>query len=307
MGYADRSYLDCLADIGEPVWLPHSGAGFLSRAIPGSTRRDARGAYPLFSCSTWAALPEELAESDHLAGHVSLIAVADPLAETDPILLAKAFPDCFHPYKEHFVRTLNRPYAGPSAEGHRRNLAKALRLVEVERLPHAGLFLREWCELYRELTAAKGIRGEAAFSEESFRRQLALPALHAFRAVFEGQTVAMSLWMADGDRAYYHLGAASEQGYRTRAPFALFDEALRHFSKEGFEAALLGAGSGAWGDPHDGLSRFKAGWANASRPAFLCGRILDAEAYSCLSRGAPGGFFPAYRDPRASGVAQTAA
>jgi hypothetical protein len=47
-----------------------------------------------------------------------------------------------------------------------------------------------------------------------------------------------------------------------------------------------------------GLDRFKAGWANASRPKYFVGRIFDHAAYEHLARerGVSGtSYFPAYR------------
>jgi hypothetical protein len=52
-------------------------------------------------------------------------------------------------------------------------------------------------------------------------------------------------------------------------------------------------------DADDGLTRFKAGWSNAERTNWLCGRIFDREAYAALSRmnvgAASRDYFPAYR------------
>jgi hypothetical protein len=49
-------------------------------------------------------------------------------------------------------------------------------------------------------------------------------------------------------------------------------------------------------DPRDGLASFKRGFANRSEPFFLCGKVLDADAYASLSAGrAETQYFPAYR------------
>ena len=54
----------------------------------------------------------------------------------------------------------------------------------------------------------------------------------------------MVLWMRSGDHVYYHLGAYSDLGYRSRAAYALFDESLRHF--QGVAGlAVLGSAAGA--------------------------------------------------------------
>lgn len=119
--------------------------------------------------------------------------------------------------------------------------------------------------------------------------------MRIYAAEREGKTVAMNLWLADGDRAYYHLGAANETGYETRANFALFDRALSDFAEEGMSAALLGAGAGVSVRQDDGLARFKAGWANETRVAFLCGIIFDHAQYERLAPLSPIEYFPAYR------------
>ena len=52
-------------------------------------------------------------------------------------------------------------------------------------------------------------------------------------------------------------------------------------------------------EAEDGLTRFKRGWTDATRPVFFCGRILDEDKYAalCAARGqGPTEYFPAYRE-----------
>ncbi|HPF71730.1 MAG TPA: hypothetical protein PLQ13_13725, partial [Candidatus Krumholzibacteria bacterium] len=65
----------------------------------------------------------------------------------------------------------------------------------------------------------------------------------------------------------------------------------------GVRTVDLGAGAGLADDPDDGLTAFKAGWATRTAPAWLCGVVLDPYAYTALSAGRTGAYFPLYRDP----------
>src|SRR5262249_40272003 len=97
---------------------------------------------------------------------------------------------------------------------------------------------------------------------------------------------------------YYHLGAYSDAGYHLRASYALMRAAIDRFADEGLQWLSLGAGAGARGDTTDGLTRFKQGWANGTRPVYLCGRIFDRERYHALVRArgiTRSDYFPAYR------------
>jgi hypothetical protein len=222
--------------------------------------------------------------------------------ETDPFgnftedILRETFPDLLIPFKEHFVIDLRQPMEEFAATHHQRNARKALGSVAVELFSPAEGLLVEWNELYSNLIARHSITGIAAFSRDSFARQLRVPGINAFRATQDGQTVGINLWYADQAVGYYHLGAYSDEGYRLRASFALFWRAIEHFSKAGLTWLDLGAGAGAASDGTDGLTRFKRGWTNTTRVAYLCGRIFDHAKYRTLA-DAKGGkdYFPAYR------------
>jgi len=61
--------------------------------------------------------------------------------------------------------------------------------------------------------------------------------------------------------------------------------------------ALGGAAGDADDDEADGLSRFKRGWATGTRQVYLCGKVLQPDAYRRLAGDAPADmeYFPAYR------------
>jgi hypothetical protein len=165
--------------------------------------------------------------------------------------------------------------------------------------------LEDWTRLYSELIDRHDIRGVAAFSKASFARQLAVPGIVMLRATHDGATVAIHLWYAVGNVAYYHLAASDQKGYECSASYALMAFAADYFRDIGIRWLDLGAGPGLSGPSSagtDGLSRFKRGWSNTTRRAWFCGRILDRQRYQEATRSGSvpeTRFFPAYRFPGA--------
>jgi hypothetical protein len=293
-GYLSAAYLDALSEFGTPRLLTKSGGGVLERPIPGTSFTDVMGPYPLLSCRDWSALPADLEALG--TGPVSLIAVADPLGDHRPEDLSAAFPDLLIPFKAHFVVELDQPFQ-TVAPHHQRNARRALISIEVVRVEPASA-ADTWIALYGNLIVRHRIRGIAAFSPDSLRRQLDVPGTVILAARMGGEICGMLVWYVQGEAAYYHLGAYSEAGYAARASFALFWRAIEHFAAAGLQRLNLGAGAGLSEQADDGLTRFKRGWATTTRTAYLCGRIFDPNAYRALSDGAAAGsssFFPAYR------------
>ena len=283
-----------LRDAGEPVPMRESGSWALRRPIPsGGGLVDAAGCYPLLSCHKWEALDDDLRALNDV---VSFTAVADPFGNHDLALLERTFPDVCRPYKEHFVVDLTESGSTARTSHHRRNVARAARLVEVDRCEQPRDHGDEWVRLYAELVGRHQIRSTADFSERALREQLSVPGVVALRALTGDRTVGMTIWYVQDDVAYYHLGAYDEMGYQTGASFALFDRAVT-LLREQAGWADLGGGAGV-SDATAGLIRFKRGWATGIRMAHLCGRVLQPEAYRNLSAGRQraDGFFPAYRE-----------
>ena len=297
-GYAGAAYPATLSHVGTPRALERSGAWCLLRPIGDSGRVDAAGPYPFLVCHAWDRLPDDLASlaDDRDAGVVSVTTVTDPLAEIDDATLGNAFPDLCRPYKSHYVIDLA---AGPPPldEHHRRNVRLGRRETTVEVLDRAVGWADDWVRLYGHLVERHAISGPAAFPAESLRAQLAIPGMLAVRAVHEGAVVGMTLWAVHDDRAYYHLGAYDETGYRVRASYAMFAEVVGTLAARGVRRVGLGAGAGTHA-ASAGLERFKRGWATGTAPVRLCGRILDRVAYARLggpAEAARASFFPAYR------------
>lgn len=299
-GYAHPAYAMSLSEFGRPRPLLQSGGWVLERAIPETDARDAMGCYPIFSCRDWSLLGNDLENlGDDL---VSLVLVADPFGNFTEQILRHIFADLVVPFKEHFVVDLSRPVKDLVEAHHRRNARKALRVMEVEYAISAESWLNEWNHLYSNLVDRHSISGIATFSRTSFAQQLCVPGIAAFRAIRDGQTVGMNLWYVHQDVGYYHLGAYSEDGYRLQASFALFWRAIEHFAAAGLRWLNLGAGAGAdadaAGDSTDGLARFKRGWTDSTRMAYLCGRIFDHAKYRRLAdakKVSKANYFPAYR------------
>jgi Acetyltransferase (GNAT) domain len=289
--YSAPGYAASLSEFGLPRLLPRSGGWLLEREIAEGAGSDLMGPYPLFACAEWGGLGEDLAE---LAGPVSVVLVADPLADVGEAELRAAFPDLAVPFKRHHVRDLDAPAKLP--EHHRRHLRRAAGAVDVEICPDPAEHLDDWVRLYAELIERHELSGISAFSRETFRRQLELPGLVAVRAERDGATVGMALWLEDAPNAWYHLAAYSDAGYEVSASYALFAAALEELRDRDVHRVDLGGAAGAT-DADDGLTRFKRGWATGERMAYLCGRVLDREAYERLARDSASDWFPAYREP----------
>ncbi len=250
------------------------------------------GPYPLFACDTWPELRNDLDDLGDSA--VSVVLVADPLAGLGEPELRATFPDHLSAFKQHHVRDLDAPARLPAH--HRRHVKRAARAVEVDICTEPLSHLDEWMRLYEGLASRHGLVGIRAFSAKAFREQLSLPGMLMLRAERNDVTVGMALWLEDAPNAYYHLAAYSPEGYEVSASYALFAAAFDHLREQGVRWVDLGGAAGS-GVMDDGLVRFKSGWANGERTAYLCGRVLDRRAYERLAGGsrATDGWFPAYR------------
>lgn len=292
-GYTHPDYARALAEFGAPLALSASGGWLLKRPVEGTGICDAMGTYPLFCCANWKALAGDL---NALRGDlVSAVLVADPFGEHDEPLLAQCF-DRVVPFKTHFVVDLDQP--GPYGTSHHRYYAnRALRDVSVQISDAPNPMIEEWIGLYQSLIERHSIKGLQAFSRESFCRQFAVPGLTYFRATTSSHgCVGAHLWFVQGEVAYSHLAAANEWGYQLGCSYALHSAAIEAF--RGKVRWLDLGGSAGYSDGLDGLARFKRGWANTSRTAFLCCRILNPQRYQDLVRlaGTAGTtYFPAYR------------
>ena len=295
-GYQHPNYTNSLIEFGSPRELPRSRGWILERQIPGFADRDAMGPYPLFACRDWSKLGLDLNEIKE--DLVCLALTTDPFGDCDEADLRLCFKDVVFPFKEHFVVDLSRPIDSIISDHHRRNSKKVSQRVSVERCANPAAHLDEWVGLYKNLIRRHQISGIAAFSRDSFAKQLCVPGIVAFRARHEGITVGMLLWYIQENVGHYHLGAYSEFGYELRVSFGMFSFAIEHFAAHGLRCLDLGAGAGVKGDSTDGLSRFKRGWSTDTRTVYFCGRIFNHARYEEILKASGLGFtkyFPAYR------------
>ena len=290
-GYLHPRYSTSLAEFGQPRLLPKSGAWILVRPIRGCDKSDAMAGDRHLFCADWSALADDLDGIDDL---VSVTAVTDPFGQVHPDYLRNCFPDVMRPYKEHFVIDLQSPTPSPH---HRAKVRRAFRSLETSVNWSPIALLDEWEALYAELRTRHGLTGIRAFSRTAFREQLATPGCVAVSALLNGRCVAMNLWYLIGDVGYSHLTALNADGYSLSATYALVQTAIDTFSKEGLRWLNLGSSAGALPFDQDGLGWFKRGWATGTRTSYLCGRVIDRDAYVGLVGTEFTGldYFPAYR------------
>jgi hypothetical protein len=294
-GYRHRQYAESFTEVGQPRELPHCGGWLVERAIPGSALRDGMGCYPLFDCRTWSGLPLDLSGLAETLVSVSL--VTNPFADVTEADLQRWF-DVVMPFKQHYVIDLRRPVADLCGRQHRRNVHSARRVVRVEACQTPLALLDVWCDLYGQLVARHGITGLRAFSRAAFEKQLGVPGLVMFRATADDEIVGLHLWYVGDAVAYGHLGATNARGYELMASYALYWHAIQHFHERVRWLDLGGSAGISERGAVDGLRQFKAGWATGTRQTFLCGRVLQREAYEELSTeraAAKTSYFPAYR------------
>jgi hypothetical protein len=299
-GYSSAVYVATLGHIGTPLALPGSGGYLLRREIPNTSSWDAAGPYPLLSCTNWDALADDFTHLNEEL--VSVAAVIDPLASASREQLLSAFPDLLIPFKRHYVVDLSGDFVGARSKNHKRKVRRALTQVEVQRAGNPADFGCEWGTLYEGLIQGVGASGSLAdFSAEGLSQQLVLAGTSYFRAMQGEECVGACLFIKDGSRAYYHLGASNAGGRKVQASYALFDAALLHAAEIGCELACLGGAASLVDDEQNGLARFKKGWSTDSVVAHLGGRILNPERYQSLTGQRPEtDFFPAYRAPQSA-------
>lgn len=288
--YADHGYAAAFSSLADVFIQPEWNLPLIRRTISGSARHDVCGLYPMAGLAPSTAIEAGLAALRR-QGAVSLVMVPDPLTAPSPPLLAAAFDVC-RPFKTHYV--LDRSLPGDAINKHHRyEIRKARRQCSAEIVSLAD-HIDSWMALYGGLVDRHGIEGYGRFSRAYFTELAGMADATAMLARVDDVPVAMSIWLAGEDIAYYHLAAASELGYRTNAMYLLVDAALDHFAAK--PLVHFGGAAGFADSDDSGLARFKRGFANRTVAAHLCGSILDPGAYRDLAGDrADGAFFPAYR------------
>lgn len=288
--YADPGYAAAFSSLADVFILPEWNLPLVRRKISGSAMHDICGLYPMAGMAAMTDIEAGLAALRE-QGAVSLVVVPDPLTAPPPARLAAAFDVC-RAFKTHYI--MDRSIPGEAINKHHRyEIRKAKRLCTADIVSLAEN-IDTWMALYGELIGKHGIEGYSKFSNEYFVKLAGMENVTTMLARVDGTPVAMAIWLDGGDAAYYHLAAASDQGYRTNAMYLLVDAALEHF---GTVPLVHFGGAAGFADSDDsGLARFKRGFSNRTATAHLCGGILDPVGYRSLSEGKAGSaFFPAYR------------
>ncbi len=295
VGYAHPRYALSLREFGEPRELPRSGGWILKRQIQGTTRWDAMGCYPLFTCRDWSRLHEDLEEIQ--PGLVSLVLVSDPFTKATRADLEEQF-QIVRPFKTHFISDLEQNIEEFVSRHHRYYARKALERMQVEFSEEPSRYVEEWTNLYANLIARHGISGMRAFSRACFAEQLQTPGLVMCVGRIDGEVSAAHVLVIDGNTAYSHLAAFSESAYKYRASYGIYLRTLQSLADRGVRYFDLGAAAGLEENGNRGLTMFKMGWSNESRTVYLCGSIFDQEGYAaiCRQKGtSDANYFPAYR------------
>ncbi len=292
-GYASAAYAATLGHLGEVVTLPVSGAHLLRRSIPGGGV-DLSGPYPLLIVPRPAGLAADL-QAQAATGAVSVTAVLDPLTTPDDESLASAFPDLLTPFKHHHLVDLTDAAHQPTAH-HRRDTRRALRRLRIERTRDADRATAALVRCYGALRQRVAMDGPADLPDDALAAQIRLDDVTTWVASADSRDVGVALFVTDGERAWYHLAAADDEGRRAGALYGLLATALDEQRDSGIAVVDLGgpAGSEAGGD---GLDAFKAGWATHRVTARLAGAVLDRDDYDRRSGPRSTSWFPAYRDP----------
>jgi hypothetical protein len=295
LGYLHPGYAQSLAEFGTPRLLPRCGGWILERQIPGFPLYDAMGCYPLFVCNDWSQMDADLKALD--GELISLSLVTDPFGNYDLNLLYTLF-ETVTSFKEHFVTDLRKSVNARVSKHNRYYARRSLGSISVEPCRDPSMYVEEWTDLYACLIRRHNLKGIKAFSRAAFTKQLMVPGLVMFRALYQGAAVGAHLWYVRDDVGYSHLAAVNSAGYNLMASYGLYWTAIEYFASQGIRRLNLGAGAGVNSSGIDGLSQFKRGWSTETRTAYFCGRIYDRERYTDIVKAngiSPTGYFPAYR------------
>lgn len=293
-GYLHQNYVESFSGIGNPVFMPKCKGWIIRRAIPGTRFFDAMGPYPLFFCRDWYFLIEDFEDIGNSL--VSATFVIDPFSNF-PLKQYQEYFDVFFPYKDHYIYDSEMSLEQSISKNHRRNARRALRDVSVDLVISPNIELDEWVTLYGDLIKRHNIKGIRAFSAESFAKQISIPNTLFFRAWHNGSLVGGNLFYIQGDVAYGHLMALTEQGYALGAAHAIKWVALDYLTQR-VRYINFGGGTGGNQGGLTGLDEFKSGWTNKIGKSFFCGKIFDKKLYDNLTDSVNRNdeqWFPAYR------------
>ena len=303
--YLQRDYVEasCLLDPGRPVFLTAGRVAFAAilREVPGDGGlRDVTTPYGYGGPAGPGDAAAFYAAYD---GWCAATGVVTTFVRFHPLLgNAELAPPAVR--LERLANTATWPL-DPEADllagmhqMHRRGVRKALREGVEVRVRRAPERLDDFVELYEESMR----RHEAVafyFFPKAYWQALAGPLrdrLVRFDAHRDGVLLASQLHLSSPPWLHYHLGAATDEGFRLGASKLLFHESARWAREEGYSEFHLGSGLGGG---ENSLWQFKQRFSPHPGREFSIGKIVhDEEAYRALG-GDPdaAGFFPFYRAP----------
>lgn len=291
-GYCHPDYVNGLREFGDPIRLTRSGGSVLSRIIPNSQLRDAMGGYPLFCCANWNAIGQDLAVLSE--DHVSIVLVTEPFTSPDESFLKGHF-DFASLYAMHYIADLEKPSNEVISKHHRYYIRLASKTIDVEIHEQPTNLLEDWQTFFQYTISKNSLSGIKTYSKNSFETHLSMPGTSLFVAHFENTAVGMLLCFQHADYAYLHLVGVSPLGFEKGASYAMYSSAMEYFRKRARWLSFGGTVYDIRGNLRNGLDKFKAGWTNDVLPSYLCGKILQPDAYQSLSSGIDTDYFPAYR------------
>ena len=285
--YASNQYAKAFAPEYTSLHLPEANTHILLRPITGTKLQDGIGIYPLCPINAVANLESDFADLEKRK-LVSLVLVTDPFFRPELEKMKKAFTKVAE-FKEHYLCDLRKEHR--YSTHHRYEVKRAHKLCETRSIALSD-YLDEWYVLYHTLINKHGITGIQAFSKHYFAALCALKPT-TIAAFSQGKMVSAHIWFEYEGKVYSHLAASSDEGYKLRSSYAVYDHSIRHFKDAG--ASIMDFGGGAGNEASAGLSFLKKGFSNHSAMCYLCGKILDEEKYKELNGSNETSYFPAYR------------
>ncbi|MDR6661122.1 hypothetical protein J2W51_003708 [Tardiphaga robiniae] len=272
----------------EVIDVPAWSSAVVARAIPNTDLRDATGCYPFVPLQRDGDLAAGL---NSLRAHdlISIVLVTDPLRMPPVPDLEEHFDFC-RAFKTHYVFDRS---IGPinMSRRHWREVRIARRELQIREVIYAD-HVDRFAELYSNLIENHHIEGIAAFDAVFFRSLVDVPGIRTIAAFLDDDIVSIMMFVVDGDVAYAFLAGTSEEGRERCAHYGLYAEAIEHFTD--VSVINLGGAPGVIDDPNHGIAYVKRKLTNTTLRSYLCGAVLDADAYVALG-GNSNDYFPAYR------------
>lgn len=289
--YNSAEFINSFKGLSEVQSLEKTQTCVRLREIEGTAYQDAINLSPRFYIDDERSLQNAVNELKN-RDIISATLIPDPLK---PLPNADRIFDVTAPFKTHYVLDYAQDW---EARGiHKSNIRYAKNKCEVKRI-HFSEYLKDWQKLWDVLVERHQIKGLGKFSESHFKSLANVPGLVTYGAFDnDGNIIAMSLWFETPDYAVSHLNACTPEGYKAQANYAIYNFLIQDMKDK--KSLDLGGNFGLKDNPEDGLSKFKAGFSNTTKPSFIAGVICDSQKYKELSAGKENtSFFPAYRAPK---------